>query len=104
MNAMMIYVTAKNAAEAETIGSALVEEKLVACVNIIDNMRSIYRWKGAIERAGEAVLIAKTKEALVPQVIERIRSLHSYETPCIEAIPIVNGNPAYLKWIHDETR
>ena len=103
MNAMMMYVTTKDAAEAEAIGSALVEEKLVACVNIIDGMRSIYRWKGAVERAGEAVLIAKTKEALVPRVIERIKALHSYEVPCIEAIPIVNGNPAYLKWICDET-
>ena len=103
MNAMMIYATTTNAAEAEAIGSALVGEKLVACVNILDGMRSMYRWKGAIERADEAVLIAKTKESLVPRVIERIKALHSYEVPCIEAIPIVNGNSAYLKWIGDET-
>ena len=100
---MMIYITAKNAEEAEAIGSALVEERLVACVNIIEKVRSIYRWKGAIERESEAVLIAKTKEPLVAQVIARVKALHSYEVPCIEAIPIVNGHPAYLKWICDET-
>jgi periplasmic divalent cation tolerance protein len=103
MNAMMIYVTTKDAAEAEAIGSALVEERLVACVNILSPARSIYRWKGAIERASEAVLIAKTRDTLVERVIERVRTLHSYEVPCIEAIPIVNGNPAYLRWIDDET-
>ena len=101
---MMIYVTAKNAEEAEKIGSALVEERLVACVNIISPVRSIYRWKGAIERDTEAVLIAKTKETLVGAVIARIKALHSYEAPCIEAIPIVKGNPAYLQWIGDETK
>jgi periplasmic divalent cation tolerance protein len=103
MNAMMIYITAKNAGEAEAIGSVLVEERLVACVNIISPVQSIYRWKGAIERDTEAVLIAKTKETLVEKVIARARALHSYECPCIEAIPIVNGNPAYLQWIADET-
>lgn len=100
---MMIYITVKNAQEAEAIGSALVEKRLVACVNIIDNMKSIYRWKGAIERENEAVLIAKTKESLVEKVISAVKELHSYEVPCIEAIPIVNGNPAYLQWIRDET-
>ena len=103
MTAMMIYITAKNAQEAGAIGSALVEERLVACVNIIEKVRSVYRWKGKIERDGEAVLIAKTKESLVVKVIARARALHGYECPCIEAIPIVNGNPAYLKWICDET-
>ena len=100
---MMIYITAKNANEAETIANALVEERLVACVNIIGPVRSIYRWKGNIERESEAVMVAKTKETLVDKVIERVKALHSYECPCIEAIPIVNGNPEYLQWICDET-
>jgi periplasmic divalent cation tolerance protein len=104
MNAMMIYVTTKDAKEAENIGNALVEERLVACVNILSPARSIYRWKGAIERESEAVLIAKTRDTLVDKVVERVRTLHSYEVPCIEAIPIVNGNPAYLRWIDDETK
>jgi periplasmic divalent cation tolerance protein len=103
MNPVMIYITAKDTKEAEKIGSALVEERLVACVNIIEKVRSIYRWKGKIERESETVLIAKTKDSLVDKVVERVRALHSYECPCIEAIPIVNGNPAYLQWICDET-
>lgn len=103
MNPMMIYITAKDAQEAEKIGNALVEERLVACVNILSPARSIYRWKGSIERESEVVIIAKTKNSLVDKVIARVRALHSYEVPCIEAIPIVNGNPAYLQWIMDET-
>jgi periplasmic divalent cation tolerance protein len=103
MNPMMIYITAKNAHEAEAIGTALVEERLVACVNIISDVLSIYRWKGSIERETEAVLIAKTRESLVDTIIDRVKLLHSYECPCIEAIPITKGNPDYLKWIIDET-
>jgi periplasmic divalent cation tolerance protein len=103
MNAMMIYITAKNAEEAEAIGSVLVDERLVACVNIIGPVRSVYSWKGKIERESEAVMVAKTKESLVDKVIARVKALHSYDVPCIEAIPIVKGNPAYLQWIYDET-
>jgi periplasmic divalent cation tolerance protein len=100
-SAHCIYVTAKDIAEARKIGRILVEERLVACVNIFDGMRSIYRWEGAVVEAGEAVLIAKTRAILTPDVIARIRSLHSYTCPCIVAVPVVDGAAAYLQWIVD---
>ena len=100
----VIYVTTKDKAEAEKIGRFLVESRLVACVNIIDKMQAIYRWEGEIKQATEAILIAKTKETLVPELIETVKSIHSYSCPCIVSLPILDGNDEYLKWIAAETK
>jgi periplasmic divalent cation tolerance protein len=103
MKTVMLYVTASDAKEAKKIGTALVKDRLVACVNIIDKIQSVYWWNNKVEKGAEAVLIAKTKQQLVKKAISRIRALHSYECPCIVALPIVAGNPAFLQWISDET-
>ena len=100
----MVYITAKDQAEARRIGRALVEERLAACVNIIEGIESIYWWEGQVRAEGEAVLIAKTKAALVPALIERVKSLHSYACPCVVSLPILDGNPEFLEWIAAETR
>jgi len=100
----IVYITAKNKKEAKKIGEGLVKARLAACVNIIDGMESIYRWEGKIERAGECVLIAKTRKALVLPVIKKVKSLHSYSCPCIISLPILEGNKDYLKWIEGETK
>ena len=102
MNARLIYMTAGSKAEAEKIGRQLVESRRVACVNIIDNMRSFYLWKNEIQDDREIVLIAKTVKAHVPALTEMVKSLHSYECPCIVSMPIEDGNPEFLKWIADE--
>jgi periplasmic divalent cation tolerance protein len=99
-----VYITAGSPEEAERIGAALVEERLVACVNVLDGMRSIYRWRGRIERAEETVLIAKTRRSLVPAIVERVRSLHSYDCPFMVSLPILDGDPSFLAWIEHETR
>ncbi len=104
MNPTAIYITAKDAKQAAVIGEALVAERLVACVNILGNMKSIYRWKGTIERDDEVVIIAKTRESLVDSIVNRVKQLHSYEVPCIVAMPITGGNPDYIRWILDETK
>ncbi len=104
MSECMIYITTDSAEEAEIIGRNLVSKKLAACVNIIGNMKSIYHWEGKIESADEVVIIAKTKKALVNEIIENVKTLHSYICPCIVAIPIIDGNAAFLKWIRDETK
>ncbi len=72
--------------------------------NVLDGATSIYWWQGALEQAGEAVLILKTRTELVERLTARILELHSYECPCVVALPIAAGNPQYLDWIAAETR
>ncbi len=100
----LLYVTASSSEEAETLGHILVEERLAACANIIPGMRSIYWWEGRIETAAETVLILKTRDDLVAAATERVKVLHSYTCPCVLALPVVAGNPAYVKWLLDETQ
>jgi periplasmic divalent cation tolerance protein len=103
MEYCLLYMTAGSAEEARRIGAALVDERLTACVNIIDGMTSIYRWEGAVRNDSETVMIAKTRRDLVDGVIARVKTLHSYSCPCVVALPIVAGNPAFLDWIGAET-
>ncbi|MHC4792204.1 MAG: divalent-cation tolerance protein CutA [Planctomycetota bacterium] len=104
MKVNLIYITAKDKAEARKIGSELVESKLAACVNIIDNMNSIYVWEGKIQDDKEVILIAKTTEAQVPLLIEKVKTLHSYDCPCILSIPVSGGNKEFLDWIANEVK
>lgn len=104
MSECMIYITTGSTEEAEIIGRNLVSRKLAACVNIIGNMKSIYHWEGKIETAEEVVVIAKTKKELVNELIENVKTLHSYDCPCVVAVPIVDGNTDFLKWIRNETK
>jgi len=101
--AISVYIVAADMAEAERIAEALVAEQLAACVNILGAVRSVYRWRGAIERADEVAMIAKTTEALFDPLAARVRALHSYDMPAIVAWPIVAGDAAYLDWIEAET-
>ncbi len=104
MSECMVYITTDSPEEADIIGRHLVSKKLAACVNIIGNMKSIYHWEGKIESAEEVVIIAKTKKALVNEIIENVKTLHSYKCPCIVAIPIIDGNGDFLKWVRNETK
>jgi periplasmic divalent cation tolerance protein len=104
MRFSMVYITAKDKGEAKAIGKCLLEERLAACVNIINNMNSMYWWKGKIEEANEAILIAKTKDSLVSKLIEKVKSMHSYECPCIVSLPIQDGYKPFLDWIKNETK
>jgi periplasmic divalent cation tolerance protein len=97
-----VYLTAQDEIEARKIGLALVQERLVSCVNYFP-VNSIYRWKGNIEESSEIALIAKTRASLVEKVIERVRQLHSYQVPCLVSWIIDKGNPEYLDWIKEST-
>jgi periplasmic divalent cation tolerance protein len=99
-----IYMTAGTMEGAVAIGKELVKERLAACVNILGNMTSMYWWEGEIQDDKEVVLIAKTKESLVPELIERVKSMHSYSVPCIVSLPILDGNRPFLDWVVQETR
>ena len=103
MKFVMLYITAPGVKEAKKIGTVLVKERLAACANVIDKMQSIYWWNNKIEKGTESLLIAKTKASLAKKAIDRVKAIHSYDCPCIVAVPIVEGNPAYLQWITDET-
>ncbi|RLI64927.1 MAG: divalent-cation tolerance protein CutA [Candidatus Asgardarchaeum californiense] len=89
--------------EARKIAKILVGEKFVACVNIIPNVESIYRWQGNIEEDNECVILAKTNESNIDKTIKRIKELHSYDVPDIVSFPITKGLKEYLNWVKDET-
>jgi len=99
MQVNFVYMTAGNTEEAKKIGKELVSAGLAACVNILDNMNSIYIWDGQLQEDSEVVMIAKTTENRVPQLVEKVKSLHSYDCPCIVSLPVLSGNPAFLDWI-----
>lgn len=98
-----IYLTAASPEEAEKIGSSLVGEKLAACANFFP-IRSIYTWKGALQKDNETAMFLKTKSSLVDSAVKRIKELHSYEVPCIVSIPIEKGLTEYLKWVDESTK
>jgi periplasmic divalent cation tolerance protein len=101
---LFVYITTRDKDQARSIGRILVEEHLAACVNIIDGMESIYFWNNSICEDNEVILIAKTRDDLLAELSQRVKSLHSYECPCIVALPIAGGNQEYLNWIKESTR
>ena len=101
MEARFIYITCKDTSQAQTIGKALVENRLAACANILPGMQSIYSWKGEIVEDEEVVLIAKSTADRVDALTEKVKELHSYEVPCVVAMEIKEGNPEYLRWIEE---
>lgn len=103
MAAHLVYVTAPSPEEAERLARLAVEKRLAACANILPGMRSLYWWQGKLEQADETVLILKTTEALVPALTSALTAAHSYDCPCVVALPISQGNPDFLRWIADET-
>ena len=90
------------AGEAEDLARALVDARLAACVNVAD-VQSCFRWEGAVTSEAERLLVVKTQHRLLDPLMERIRELHSYETPEIIALPIVGGYAPYLDWVRVET-
>jgi periplasmic divalent cation tolerance protein len=100
----VVMVTVGSGEEALTIARTLVEEKLVACVNIVPCIRSIYRWKGEVCDEEEQLLIMKTRSDLFTGLQNRIRELHSYEVPEIISFPIAEGLPDYLNWVMENTQ
>ena len=96
---LVVLTTLGSEKDAHAFVRALVDRRLVACGTIVPGARSIYRWQGKIEQASEVVLIAKTRQDLVESLITRVKAMHSYECPCVIALPIEAGNPDYLAWI-----
>ena len=97
-------MTASSIEEADLISNSLLEKKLIACSNIINDMKSTFWWNGNIQKENEVMIIAKSTKALLDNIIAEVRSIHSYDVPEILAIPILGGNPDYLDWIIEETK
>ena len=104
MENCLVYITAGNANEAVAIGRDLVERQLAACANVHSPVVSIYRWRGVIQQENEVVLIAKTRRDLVEDLSARVAEIHSYDCPCVAAIPIAGGYAPFLEWISAESQ
>jgi periplasmic divalent cation tolerance protein len=100
---VVVLVTVASPEEADGIATALVTERLAACVNVVGPVRSIYRWNDQVQHDPELLLIIKSRAALFGELEARVRALHSYETPEIIALPIAAGSAAYLDWLQSAT-
>ena len=101
MDKYVFFVTVGNLEEEKKIARALGEEKLVACVNIIQNILSIYRWQGKVERDSEHLLLIKTIDKNIDKIIQKVSELHSYDVPDYIGLKIEKGSEKYLNWISD---
>ena len=101
-NIILLYVPVKNSAEASALATQLLEEQLIACANILPGMTSLYRWEGKIEQAEEVLLIVKTTGQKCDAATARIEALHSYECPCVVALPPAKTNDAFAKWVFSQ--
>ena len=98
----LLYMTAGDREEALALARMLVGERLAACANVLGAATSVYRWEGAVQEEGEVVLVAKTVEDRVEAAASRVREAHSYDSPCVVALPISGGDAAFLSWVQEE--
>ena len=96
---IVVFMTAANGEEATRLADMLIGAHLAACVQILPEMESVYRWEGKIERQSEILLLAKTTLGKFADLEREVRALHSYETPEIIAVPILAGSTPYLEWL-----
>jgi periplasmic divalent cation tolerance protein len=99
---IVVFSTASSASEAETIARRLVEERLAACVNVVEGMRSFYRWKGKIEDSPEWLLVIKSSRDRFQALRAALEQAHSYEVPEVIALPVIDGAKNYLNWMEGE--
>ena len=100
---LLVFTNMPDGDAAKKLAHSLVERRLAACVNVLAACTSVYRWKGAVEEAGEVPVLIKTRAARYPEVEAAIRSLHPYELPEVIAVPWVRGLPDYVDWVAEET-
>ena len=101
-NVVLVYMTARNRRQALSIGRTLVEERLSACINILGVITSIYRWKDRLHQDGEIAFLAKTTTSKLSALQKRVASLHTYEVPCVVALPVKGGHPVFLDWVEQQ--
>ena len=99
---IVVLITAKDAEEAQKLAKALLKRRQAACVNILPEVNSYFWWQDKLDSAKESMLVIKTKESLLSDIIKSVKKLHSYAVPEIIALPIIGGNEDYLEWIDHE--
>ncbi len=100
---VVVFITAGAPAEAEKIATTLLKRRQAACVNIVPGVTSHFWWQDKLDKADEHLLVAKTRENLLPDLIKTVKKLHQNEVPEIIALPIAGGDPDYLAWLDSET-
>lgn len=100
---VLIYVTCPSTAVAKDIAAPLIDQRLVACANILPGMVSIYRWEGVVVNDDEAVLILKTQQRLADTVAKAVVAAHPYDLPAVLVLPVTGGHAGFLTWLADET-
>ncbi len=98
---IVLFITTASTDEAQRISTVLLERRKVACVNIVPRVSSHFWWENKLDSEEESLLIIKTKSSLLPEIINLVKGMHSYEVPEIIALPIVGGNQDYLRWIEE---
>ena len=99
--ALIVFTTFANENEAATVARVLVEERLVACANLLPGARSLYRWRGEVKDEREVVVLLKTRKQDWPALISRLHELHSFDTPECVAVRIAAGAPRYMAWLEE---
>ena len=100
-DAIVVLMTAPTLEEARLLAEKLVETQLAACVQILPEMESVYRWQGKVERQQEQLLLAKTTAERFAELEREVRAMHSYDTPEIVSFPLTQGSADYLRWLQD---
>ena len=101
---IVVFVTVGSLQDGRELGRVLVDQHLVACVNLIPQVTSIFQWKGEVSEERECLMIMKTRRELYTRLESSVKDLHKYEVPEIIALPISHGLPEYLSWVRSSTR
>ena len=101
---IIIFITTADEQEAQGIAKLLLGKRFIACANIVPKVSSMFWWQGVLESEAECMLVLKTKRSLLDDVVEAVKSAHSYDVPEVIALPIIGGNQDYLNWLKEETK
>ncbi|MBI5407197.1 MAG: divalent-cation tolerance protein CutA [Nitrospirae bacterium] len=100
---IVVLITSSSAEEGEKIATSLVDHHLVACVNMVPSVKSLFFWEGKTAQESEVLLIAKSRRPLLDKIVEQVKKIHSYKVPEIIALPVIGGSEEYLKWVEAST-